>query len=545
MSTVNDSASGSSQSSGSATLLLHVPGNLSAYGSSQSGGDAQVLTYLPVGGLVDIGIWGVGGADPAMTRFLAGADTSTNGRGFIAASPPSSYITALGQLWPTAVYAAVRGTWTNTNAGAALTDVQVEAANLWNLLPVDAADYRSKLVYQTASGDAAVARVSGSALSGSWCGQMTNTGTNAWYTAGVTEQSVAVCAPGQVICGSVYLALPRAGATWTAGLSFYDSSYNLLGGTWEYTAYSTHPGSGAWQQSVAVYVAPSSAAYVAVVPHVEANAIGDGEIALMDCHRITSVSPALSMAPSTFSPARQQIITVHANRINQVLNPSFATNTTGWSFTGGGSGTAISQDSTEGVVAPGALKIVAPYTSSTTAPAVVSVNAIGTRGIALLKPGSTYTCSAYVQAAVGQPVIHLQAVVDGVAYPGTTTVTALEDTSNIVGAFVRLAVTLTLPAGGSGALQLQLLVAQGDWVARAASVTFEVDDVLVEKSPLVHDYFDGAVPSPDYLWEGTPYLSRSHYYRDYRNLQFRLGALVQQSLPLERSYQLLYAQPAT
>lgn len=542
MPTIADSASGASHSTGNAaTPVLRVPGAISSRGRSQSAGDAADTITLPLGAVNDFGVWDATGVDPAVSCLVALSAGAVNARVYAAATAPVTYTTALGTLWNGAVNAAVRASWVGAFS-AAITDAQFESVNLGNLLSADAADYRTSLVYTRGANDAQVDRSQDLPLTGAWSGKLTNNGTVSPYSMTVTQKALASCAPGQVITGSVYVALARAGAQWTAGLHFFDASFNMLG-TYSFTALSTHPGAYAYQQSVATATAPASTAWVAVVPHITAAATGDGEVAYVDVHRVTCNNLSSRVAPTAFQPAREQLVTVRANRVNEVLNPSLDADTWGWTFTGGGAGTTFAVDSGVGRTHTGAGKVAAVYTGGSTAP---SAGTLGqpSAGIALLTPGATYTMSAYVLTQAGNPPIGLYAAIGG-----NSTNTALGNstttTTDIESGWCRLSVTFTIPLTSSGEVRLWTYVAQGDWAAHAANVTWWIDDALVERSPTLNPYFDATEASPDYVWEGTAYRSRSHYYRDYRALQYRLNGLVSQAVPLGVPYQILYAQPNT
>lgn len=544
MPTLADSASGASHSAGDAagTTLL-TPGALSARGASQSAGDAADSVALPVGGLSDFGIFDAGGVDPAISCLMALATGVPDSRAYVAATTPVTYTTALGTLWHGAASAAVRVTW-NTTGATAITGAQQESVNLDNLLPVDAADYRSALVYRRHaifSGitiyDAAVERSRDKPLTGAWSGKLTNSGGLTPYSMQPNTAGMAACAAGQMLIGSVQVALARPGAQWSAAVGFYDSSFNQIGAWHTAAAPSTHPGGYAYQQSTVFATAPGGSAWVAVVPQITPAAIGDGEVAYVDCHRITRTNLASVLAPAAFTPARQQQITVHANRINQIYNPSFDADAVGWYFQGGAAGTTLTSDSGAGRSRPGAGRMHAVYGAATLAPGMG--NTIEPPGMALLKPGRTYTASAYVLPQSGIPPVYLYATFGTAVVVGGSTASVPRSDNG----FHRLSVTFTIPESVSGEVGLWIYLNQSDWDAHAANVDWWVDDVLVEEGTAAGDYFDGAESSPDYVWEGAPSRSRSHYYRDYRALQYRLSALVAQAVPLGVSYQLLYAQP--
>jgi hypothetical protein len=547
MPTINDSASGASYSHGAASVLTANPALLSAAGASESRGSAFIAGVLPPGGATDFGIWDPTGVDPAVSCMFAVTAGVPDGRAFIAASAPTSYTTALGTLWPGAVNAAVRATWPGATP-TALTAAQFEALNNANLLSADAADYRTQLVYNRNTTlvmgvtvyDADIERSSERALTGTWAGKLTNDGALSPYSMLPSHLAMIPAAVGAQLTGSVYVALPRTGAQWSAVLWFYDSSFTVIGSGYVGAAV-THPGGYSWQQGAVTATAPSGTAWAAVVPQITPAAAGDGEVAYADCHRITCNNPAARLAPAAFQSARQQNITVHANRVNQVLNPSFAADTWGWYMLGGTTGSTFTQDPAVGHALPGASRVHAVYAPGAPAPGTGTAGA-PLPGVAWLRPGGTYTMSVWVmpRQGIGMPPVNLFAGMgSNIQVLGNSTAT----TPIVEDGWYRLWVTFTLPQASNGFVSVWLYMNQADWVAFAGTVDWWVDDAMIEQSATLNDYFDGSEASPDYVWEGTANRSRTHYYRDFRSLQYRLNGLVASSVPLGVPYQLLYAQP--
>lgn len=73
---------------------------------------------------------------------------------------------------------------------------------------------------------------------------------------------------------------------------------------------------------------------------------------------------------------------------------------------------------------------------------------------------------------------------------------------------------------------------------------FLVDEVLVAKGSSLIDFFDGDIPSPDYLWEGARYDSGSFYYRNRRTGQERLERIIGDYTPYGTPIQIQYSQGA-
>jgi len=562
---MNLTASGQSTSVGNAQdPANNVPVDIAAYGASQTSGSAVCVTYVPLGAMADFGAWPTVLPDPAVSCVLADvAPVATGGRVSITATTPAEYDTALGTLWNSAAYGSVRGSWvqgqhSGINQSTALTQVQLERTEAANLLPPDAQDYRDNLVYQqystTVSGattwGASITRSQDRALSGLWSGKFVNTPQGfATYAPGALPAAMAPVVAGTHYSGSVNLAIERTGAQWQVQLNWYDGNFDLLTPTT--SAAVTHPGGFAWQPASVTGIAPvasggnGAAVWAAVVPVVTPLTPGDGEIAYADVHRLWSTQPAQTLAPTTFVPARQQNIVVKANRVNYANNPGFTTSTYGWWGQGGTGSSPLSWEPAVGRSVPGAAKLTATYGAGAMYPQMgtLSQTTGSAGGITTGRSGETFTLSCYVLPGPQSPNINLQAIIGGgdggIYVPGTSTLGLMPDANG----WYRLSVTTTIPPESSGAIEMLLAINPTDWTTNARDVSWWVDDVLVEQSSLLGEYFDASLPSPDYLWEGTAFESRSHYYQGLRILQYRINELVEQSLPIGVPYQILLAQP--
>lgn len=565
---MNLSATGASVSWGDADLTALIPFTLTATGGSTSSGAASCQAVLPLAAMCDLGVWPNYFPDPAMSAVTAFNPPDANGRTYLSATAPTAYTTTLGQLWNAAATVAVTGTWQESASPntlrKAITDVQLEKAPSNNLLPNDAADYRDQMLYAQGSTtvgavttwDALCTRVTGHALTGTWCGQLANVGGASPYSMGALPGAYAAVVAGANYQGSVNLSIERAGASWYAQIIWYDANYNILEVTTGVVM--THPGAGAYQQGQVRGIAPSTglgfaanALYAALVPAVTPLAVGDGELAWADCHRLWSVAQMLTALPEPFQPARQQNITLIANRINYATNPSFTNDINGWWSVGGTTTNPASWDAAVGRDAPGSLKMSVPYVPGSTVYPQCATLTLGTGGggtapgIVSGRTGGTYTLSAYVLPLPAMPTIRLWCVLGGgqggLYVAGTTTAEVDPDAEG----WYRLSVTVTVPSSMAGSLSLLLNISQSDWASYATTIGWWVDDVLVEESPLLGDYFDATFTSPDYIWEGAAFRSRSHYYQDLRFLEYRLNELLADALPVGVPYQLLFAQPDT
>jgi hypothetical protein len=553
---MNLTASGSSTSTGTGAVAEIIPAALTSTGASTSSGSATIATQLPTGSLTDFGVWPAALPDPAMSCVEAVSAPDSTGRTYLSATIPTAYTTAVGQLWNAAASAAVTGTFQHVAGNTpAITNVQIEPGPDTNLLPVDAADYRDHMVYaqaSTTSGgvttwDALPTRVQGQALSGQWCAQLANIGTISPYSMGALPQACTAVIAGDEYIGSVSIKIQRANTVWYGKIIWFDANFNVL--TPSLSASQVHPGGGVYQQIRVRGQAPSGAVWAAIVPAVTPLAAGDGEVCYVDCHRLWSLQPSATSAPASFQYARQQNISVKANRVNYATNPSFTQDIGGWWGQGGTTGTPATWDGTVGRSAPGALKMSVPYVAGNTNYPQCGTFSQGpgggglAPGIAQGLTGMTYTLSAYVMPLPDMPTIRMYCVLGGglggIYVAGTTTAQVEPDAQG----WYRLSVTVTVPQSVAGSLSLLFNISQSDWASYATTIGWWIDDVLVEASPLLGTYFDATLPSPDYVWEGTPFRSRSHYYQNFRFLQYRLSELLEDALPVGVAYQLLFAQP--
>lgn len=228
-------------------------------------------------------------------------------------------------------------------------------------------------------------------------------------------------------------------------------------------------------------------------------------------------------------------ITLQADRVNLVSNPSFDVNTTGWV---GGSNTIGSPTRVTSPVrtGAGAARVRSASNSTTDHPSIRTP----TFGSAMaVTEGETYTYSAYTRAATVPREAYIKLSyyeTDGTSLPTATQVSG-PVTVNTTTEWTRVSVTDTVPATAgrvSVALHTKTTTASEDhyW-----------DDVLVERTPLVRSYFDGSMLGGDYLWEGTAHDSPSHYYLNRAIKNARLNDLLVDYVPLGVTWTLRYAQP--
>lgn len=541
---------------------------LTGHGTAQSSGSAAVLRKLPVGGLTDFGLWSAAQPDSAMSRDMShssGSD-STNTKSWLTTSVPTTYAPAGRLLWNQAAYAGIGIKWTGLATGErhAFDNVQLEKAPSGNRLSWNATSWEGRRCYtsQSTVNYSNVSTSSDKALSGKNSGMIVYTGAPAgqwgYWINPTSPNGMAPCIAGEIISGSVSVNMQRA-AWWSAGLQFYDATFTQLG-SWNFSAYQQHPGGGKWDTSyVYSMTVPSTAVWVAVVPHISVNstpAATDsiapiGETAYCDMHRIWARPYSLSGTPTAYTTPRKLSISVKANRVNLINNPGLDADLWGWGFTPHGTiPNPLVWDGTTGRTKTGSLKFTIPpnpgsfglpTTLGTALLTAWSTSQVGGYGWAT---SATYTSSLYVRLGPGCPAVTL---VPG-GYTATAGVLSTDDAlahhpELVDGDWIRLWGTFTTGDSDDGLVGLRAVVNSADIPAQGAS--FWVDDAMSEIGDQPLPYFDGGSKGADYLWAGTPGRSSSHYYRGFRSSAYRLKDIVQSAVPHGTQFTLLYAQPPT
>lgn len=183
-------------------------------------------------------------------------------------------------------------------------------------------------------------------------------------------------------------------------------------------------------------------------------------------------------------------------RENLVSNPSFTAGVLGWNTN---SGEFVITSDSEGRTSPGSAKVTTINPSFT-----ADINNFSSRPGAL--PDLAYTASAWVKGT-GIANIGIEFRNSAGATIGTTTYATNTPLSD---EWVRISVTAMSPAGTASVftrVRGTLTTGQMYWV----------DDVLIEQSATLGDYFDGSsTPDPGfgYAWSGTANASVSYLYDD-------------------------------
>lgn len=588
------SSIGRATASASGSLALTSQNALSggAVGRAVFRGRFSVSLGLPEGGVTDFSTSG-NSLDAAMTTNYIYANqvfiTGPGGGGTFtqpmwrrantALTAPTQYRD--GSYWAPSAYAAIDFLATNSvdNGGIFMSNAMVnETPGFNNKLSLDASIYATTCCYGPSASVTNVVRTTAATLTGSYSGQVTSgtlvtipAGQHVYYPLPLSTALVPVKYNGtgsvaESIIGTVAISTTRANTNWFASLIYYDANFNILtSSTFDNFAINNmnvHPGGGAWQTgNVTDYLSGtgSTAAYVAVVPVVVGPGSGT-ETIFMTAHTVVGASPAITAIAPAYTSPRNATVNVKADRVNYVTNAGFNASIAGWSqvntnVTGTPSPVTLSWDSGRGFQSLGCMKLgfAAPSgsfsgggTSQLGTASRLEFNGNGNFPIIQgLKPGHTYTLSAWIQQSRSCPDVFMNfydANFVGVTSISTNAVKA----TNTVNGWTRISTTYTVPPTGLADYSMYFYVKYSDYLLHP-TFSFWVDSILLEESDSLGDFFDGGFSSTDYQWEsgGLANLSRSYYYKNYSNKLTRLNKAISSVLPVGETYSLLFSQPIT
>ncbi|MEW1922277.1 hypothetical protein [Streptomyces sp. NPDC088360] len=409
--------------------------------------------------------------------------------------------------------------------------------------------------------------------------------------------------PGVTYQAQVSAATDAAGQSLQCAVLRFDANYNQIGTPATGTVIAT-AGGFKWQQATAQLLMEDNAVWAAVVPRITSGG-ASRFVFYTDEHRIwipsTLATKKNSASPArAWQPPRQLTVKLKATRVNYVRNPSFQNSVWGWNQVKDPDiTTTLTQATGGGVVGNAAEFHVA------TAPAATLINGLSPRTglttttgqnalIGRLKPSTLYTASLYVKPVACPVPLTIWAHNGDTLVRGTSSPTfdpwqnetwfrlsvtfktsptfggdgmisvgyAADDVASVYQAVIpdsneaiwalldltpadypEWSQTATYEVGNraayNGALY-QARVKNGPF-ANVGPLAFRLDHCLLEEADKVAPYFDGNNPSADYMWEGAPGDSRSHYYRGKRVNQYRLDQIFQRQLGVGASYRIVYA----
>lgn len=552
----------------------------------------QASLGIPQGGLTDMGISNVyQDIDPMMAQAFGAPAAVTTGAnpvtkaswalGFEAGTAPSQYRD--GTFWPAAEYATTQLTInTLDNVPVLLTNFQTEiGVGLNNRLNLSSFIYLNSNPYAPGPGVSSAYRTTTTALTGNYSYQINSTtspGTDGasqlaywlWPTSVSLTPVKQISSQSENLFGSIYLSTQRANTQWYASFVFYDANYNILNissyqNPVSYAVVNTHPGGGVWQVgnvNTSLIIYPSGTAYVGVIPVIR-NPSSLAETVYVSNNTVVG-STFYSGENTNYQHPNTMEVNIKADRVNYVLNGGFNTNVNGWSqvnnnTTGSPSPVTLSWDGATGFQSLGCAKMTfvsqsGTFSGNSTSQLGMSSPYVYQGGAMVpiiqgLKPGHTYTFSAWIKQGIGCPDVQLQIANHNFSAGSVFDIStnAAKSAGNTINGWTQVSYTWTIPFQALPDWALYFYVNYTDYIAAGQNFSFWVDDLLVEESALVGSFFDGNTSTSDYMWEsgGTANFSRSYYYKNYSNKLTRLNKELPNVMPLGSYYNLLFAQPIT
>ena len=264
------------------------------------------------------------------------------------------------------------------------------------------------------------------------------------------------------------------------------------------------------------------------VPVISVSSVGNA--ASNEHHYFDNCQFEKASAVTDFDEARQSHITLKANRINELINPTLynVSSFAPWSVTNG----ALSRPADTTIV-----------TSTSSGDVTLKSFTNNTQYMKIFYPSSAYTFSIYAKAGEATTgSIEITWYNSAKTQLSVTNATIDEITTSD---WQRFSVSGIAPATAAYATVAFV------WFSAGSSKTMQVKEALFENSGLVLDYFDGTngriIPGSDLFWEGSqPNQGRSHYYKNCRAIQVRInkGAL-DDWITSGSTYAVYLAQPNT
>lgn len=309
----------------------------------------------------------------------------------------------------------------------------------------------------------------------------------------------------------------EAGFAPTIGGTWYGNGAAPTG-TVGATSSAADPVDGTWTRYTAT-VTPSGTTRVLFVPKITFTSLTSGTSV-----KLTQGFLGAGSSFTAYSYPRNLRIALTADRINEVLNAGFDTNATLWT-----AATCtlarVTTPTYDSGVGSGQITLGAA-SGSVTATAYVDALKDYTLSARLRSTGAqsntaqfnvVFKTAANVQ--VGPTVVVLSTPQ---AFTGTS--------------WVRPYGVVTVPAT---AVKADVTVA----ITGALNDVVYLDDVLLERTSRLQDYFDTKQQGSNVVYEGTASLSRAHFYRNRASRVTRLNTVLPDNVPLNATYSLLSAQP--
>lgn len=371
-----------------------------------------------------------------------------------------------------------------------------------------------------------------SAFAGDWLGDVKVTGNAPWWISVGTPQTARYTGipivQGTKYAFSAYLRASATARNVTLTMNWFDNVGELVATS---TGDPVVPLMTDWSvRANVVSVAPPGAAFM--VMRID----GDGTWQANDHCYIGGIQVEVATSPTSYQCPREIQLFLHADVINWVSNPSGTLAVTNWTDTTGHND--LTQDATDGLG-----KFVLTAKTGNTSFQVENADRV------MVSPGDSWVAAMDVGDPVGHSPLWVTTPVfflyQGNVLVGTYTPSTLVQIPAM--AVVRAGISYVVPDDGSvDGLSVGLLV------RKANSSAFTAGDVITFRRVLMTQgydpftpYFDGSSSSTtaDYLWEGAPNLSRSHFYERRIVKSARLRSLLPSFIPQQTCVEMFFATP--
>ncbi|MGD6750327.1 hypothetical protein [Streptomyces sp. BH105] len=524
--------------------------------TSTSGGIAAITALQPAGGFADLGISVAPSTDPAMT-FVVGTDRpatldATWQRMSLTATAPIDYNRgAAGTLWNGAAYASVGLRYESLPAGStvAFDRVQFAQAPAGNLLDRAAAFHDDHMCYESYNGTLAT-RTQERAMVGDFSAKSTlvyvPSGSTGWSLDAHTDALAPLKAGSGRITARVSVSTDVS-RRWRVWVRCYDANYALVYDGLATATDNTSQPKGIWSTAQVTVTAPSTARYATVVPFVyfDSTSPKAGWYFYSDAHYISYESRDAAYRVPAWRAPRNINIRVKPERVNLLNNPGFNSGVGRWGYYPvSGVTSTYGWDPVTGRTKPGSMKYQCP--PGGTPNVVAGFGTIGGfnpsgKGGDLLRTGVPHTISAWVKVPAGYPAVSAAAwdpVAATYAFGLDTDWVKANRPDLVEGDWVRVYYTWTPPVTSTRQIYAGVMVPKEKYLASSNGLSFWVDDVLVEETSELRDYFDGSDPSADYLWQGDADSSKSLSFPGRTRNAKRIAEILQDNVPWGTTFNL-------
>jgi hypothetical protein len=381
-----------------------------------------------------------------------------------------------------------------------------------------------------------------------------------WHPVRVT--GMAQAEEGQSLVGSMWVLNTSSYDTFSvrATLVYYDEDFAYVNkdvGTYVSRPHNSDKG----YVEISVYgYPPAGTAWVACLPEVDGTTLDPGNGGMF----VDEISIRnISMDPLPYEDPRKQVITVVATRVNEICDPQPTNTALMYGSWGDTIGAADGINPIDGVTGGFVITSTASNDYVTITNSEPYPWSPDKQLMAGLQPGIPYVLSVWVRKIMDVDIkIDLYAPLgEGIYSTASPTYNELmatgdpsdettfrKDASNRQ--WVRLQVPFVLgPTGEFNAdVPVPIFEINSVWDGVTSPLpagdVFEAIAFQVERGSVATEYFDGSL-GPDYLWEGTAHISRSHYYEGYLTGSNRIDDVVAEYIPFGVPFEVQYAQPDT